>query len=316
MKIAIDARFYQIPSGLGTYVRELIAGLTRVDKNNHYFLLVNSLDGLDSLPSNFEPVLVKADWYSLADQWRLPCQLYKLKPDLVHFPHFNVPWLYRRSFVTTIHDLILMTYPSQRATRLSPLLFKLKFLAYKFINRSAVARSAAVLTVSNFSRSDIIKFFPWSANKVRVIKLASHWPISEPARPRQPLFIYVGNSYPHKNVETLVRAFDIFYARHQDYSLQIITYGDYFGHRLADLADQTVAAQAGALIVSHGLTDQGVAVVYKKASALILPSFYEGSSLSGLEAMSFGLPLIASDRTCLPEILGSAAIYFKAAEVS
>src|SRR3989344_7758063 len=107
MKIVIDARMYQ-ESGVGRYIRNLIENLKKIDKQNEYILFSQDIK-----------------WYSIKEQIKLPGLLKSLKPDLVHFPHFNVPIFYKGKFVVTIHDLIHQHYSMQRATTHGPLIYKL-----------------------------------------------------------------------------------------------------------------------------------------------------------------------------------------------
>jgi hypothetical protein len=108
----------------------LLINLAGLDLVNQYVVLLYDDQVKISLPKNFQIKIVKYRWYSLAEQIFLPFILYRLKPDLVHFPHFNVPILYRGKYIITIHDLIMSHFPSIRTSTLGRVAFIIKQLAY------------------------------------------------------------------------------------------------------------------------------------------------------------------------------------------
>ena len=118
MLIGIDARFYgSIGKGLGRYTQKLIENLEKTDQENRYvvFLRKENFDEYQPQNPNFKKVLADYRWYSFAEQLFFPRLLRKYNFDFVHFPHFNVPLLYRKKFIMTIHDLILIHFPTHRS---------------------------------------------------------------------------------------------------------------------------------------------------------------------------------------------------------
>src|ERR1035437_5626990 len=110
MRIGIDARLWE-QTGVGRYIRNIIANLQKIDKKNHYVLFIRSQD-LESVSAqvknkNWEIVETNIKWHSLSEQVQFPLVLNKAKLDLVHFPYFSVPILYKKPYVVTIHDLII-----------------------------------------------------------------------------------------------------------------------------------------------------------------------------------------------------------------
>jgi glycosyltransferase involved in cell wall biosynthesis len=159
MKIVIDFRIFGTKSGgLGRYNQEFLKHLKNLDQKNEYILLFKE-DPKLNLPDNFKMQICNCHWYSIKEQIVLPWVLYKLKPDLVHFTHFNVPIFYYGKFVVTIHDLIMTKFPSQRASTLSPVLFKVKYWFYKQVIRNAVKNSKKIIAVSKFTAKDIKEYF-------------------------------------------------------------------------------------------------------------------------------------------------------------
>jgi glycosyltransferase involved in cell wall biosynthesis len=117
MRIGIDARFYgSLGKGLGRYTEKLIFHLEAIDTDNEYvvFLRRENFDEYIPRSPRFRKVVAQYAWYGLSEQTLFVLLLYRFRFDLVHFPHFNVPLLYRRPFVVTIHDLILVHYPTLR----------------------------------------------------------------------------------------------------------------------------------------------------------------------------------------------------------
>jgi len=162
MLIGIDARFYgSIGKGLGRYTQKLVEYLEKVDEKNQYivFLRKENFEEYQPKNKNFRKELADYRWYSFAEQIFFPFKLRKYKFDLVHFPHFNVPLLYRKKFVLTIHDLILIHFPTVRATTLSPIFYWMKFFAYKCVIKSAIKRSQKIFAVSKFTKKDILETY-------------------------------------------------------------------------------------------------------------------------------------------------------------
>ena len=143
MRIAIDARFFGTGTGIGRYIEQLILNLEKIDQENEYFILINKENEVkyQAQELNFKKVVVDIPWYGLEEQIKLPKVLKNLKVDLVHFPHFNVPFFYNQPFIVSIHDLILTKYPSQRATTLSPVKYSFKNFLYRMIIKHAINKA-------------------------------------------------------------------------------------------------------------------------------------------------------------------------------
>ncbi len=332
MRIGIDARFYGPKGkGLGRYTEKLIKNLEKVDaphrrtsRKNQYVIFLRQENFNEYKPenSNFKKVLADLKWYSLDEQLKMLKLIKKHKIDLMHFPHFNVPVLYRGDFVVTIHDLILLRFPTKRATTLGPLLYKFKYLAYKLAINSAVRRAKKVITVSEFTKKDLVNYFKIKSNKVVVTYEAcdgvesGQLSIPEPGflekyKITKPYILYVGNAYPHKNLEGLIGAYKKFKEKN-GYSYQLVLIGkeDYFYRRLKQDVYSTGLLYDNSVVFFGFASQKDLAYLYSRASLYVFPSFIEGFGLPGLEAMSFDLPVISSSTSSLPEILGKAAIYF------
>ncbi len=319
--IGIDARLYG-PSakGLGRYVEELVNGVVKKDDKNNYviFLSAENFDLFTTSNSRVKKVLAKSRWYTLLEQITMPYLIWREGIDLMHIPHFNVPILCTAKFVVTIHDLILTKFPSQRASTLSPLIYKIKYYFYRIIIKNALKRSAKIIAVSKFTKEDIIDQFKIDKEKIIVTyegvsdglvsnenlnkaKVLEHYNIFEP------YILYVGNAYPHKNLECLINEFASIRDEHKDLSLVLVGGEDYFYKRLKNKVKERNLA---GMIFTGFVPDSELSLVYKHAKAYVFPSKFEGFGLPPLEAMTQSCPVISSNKTCMPEILGEAAIYF------
>ena len=157
MPIGTGARCYG-SSGkrLGRYTEKLIDALEREDEKNEYviFLRRENFDEYQPYSKRFTKVRADYAWYGFAEQFLFPWQLWREQHDLVHFPHFNVPIFYLGRFVVTIHDLILMRYPTVRNTTRLTIWYWMKFLVYRMVIRVACFRARRVITVSRFTESE------------------------------------------------------------------------------------------------------------------------------------------------------------------
>ena len=170
MRIVIDARMYQ-ESGVGRYIRNLLEQIQILDKKNKYYILNLPNESNNQVyHTNFKNVLADFKWYSVSEQIRLPGILNKLKPDLVHFPHFNVPILYPGKFVVTIHDLIHQHFQMRRASTLNLLTYKIKQLGYNQIFKVATIKSVHILVPSNFVKGLLVDEWGVDNNKITVVE--------------------------------------------------------------------------------------------------------------------------------------------------
>ncbi|MBI2338431.1 glycosyltransferase family 4 protein [Candidatus Microgenomates bacterium] len=312
MRIGIDARLWN-ERGVGRYIRNLIKHLQVIDKSNEYVLFVRSgdIDSIKYYVSSIKHKLVKTDirWHTIEEQLKLPSILNKEKLDLVHFPYFSVPIFYHKPFVVTIHDLILHHFPTGEASTLPLPLYKLKLLGYEFVISQAVKKAKKIITVSNATKKEIIDHLGISSGKIAVTYEGIDDALNSKLQLKiQNYFLYVGNAYPHKNLERLLETVAMMKDKGLMINVVMVGKEDYFYRRLKEKVKKMNLVNN---VIFYGeATDEELLALYKNAKALILPSLMEGFGLPALEAMASGCLVIASDIPAIREICGEAAIYF------
>jgi glycosyltransferase involved in cell wall biosynthesis len=233
----------------------------------------------------------------------------------MHFPHWNVPIFSRTPFLVTIHDLILLEDPSSaHATTRNAFVHGVKYAGFRVVLENAIHRSRHIITVSECTKQAVLKHFRIQPQKITVI----HNGVVKPAEGRgvtrrnlnvvEPYVLAVGNRYPHKNLETLIEAFVPVFEKHQSASLVLAGRSDVFTDRLMRLAQKRGLPEHAVRLVELPSDDE-LGALYRHASLLAFPSKIEGFGIPPLEAMHVGTPVMSSNASCLPEILGNAAIY-------
>ena len=313
MRIGIDARKLH-DFGIGTYIRNLLRQLARQDRQSEFVVFCRPEDRetLASLGENFRPVVETAPTYSVAEQVRLPIAIKREGVTLYHAPHCVLPPLVRCRSVVTIHDCIHLMFPQYLPNRLA--------LGYARTSIALAARRATrVLTVSESSKRDILRFVSTESDKITVIYNAYDERFGvEPreedvvrVRERYQLHdefvLYAGNVKPHKNLERLIVAFDLVRKRGLDH-LKLVLIGDEIS-RYSALRRAVHQHQLHKYVRFLGyLPEETLAVMYRLAGLFVFPSLYEGFGLPPLEAMASGTPVVTSNVSSLPEVAGDAAI--------
>lgn len=330
MKIGIDARFLGLEhAGLGRYTTELIWHLLNLvsrspEKKNIRFVIFT---GNNPLPDKIQEILdknvglakivaVDASHYSWTEQTELPKILGEQNLDLVHFLHFNHPLFYKGKYVATIHDLTLEQFAQKK--------WPWQKWAYKLTLANAIKKSQKIITVSEFVKGEIIDRYRVSPKKIGVVYNGIDekcCPITNP-RPLKkamakygigkPFILYVGQQRRHKNLLTLLEAFKMLDEKHEFTDKYQLVFAGKKDPRFPELSERISRLKLSRKAIFTGfVTDQDLSALYNAATIFAFPSFSEGFGLPPLEAMACGTPVIASNATSLPEILGTAAAYFR-----
>ena len=328
MRIGIDARlFYQ--TNVCKYITNLIKNLQEIDYKNDYVLFVKNEDyenvkfQISSRQGRNKFQIIKADikWHSIEEQIKFPYILERENLDLVHFPYFSVPILYKRPYIITIHDLIIHHFPTGKASTLPGHLYILKILVYKYVIKRAAQKAKKVISVSNSTKEEIMDHLKIPQDKIKVIYEAADQQISNPksqianksintkSKIQNPkYFLFVGNVYPHKNTERMIKAFEILLKYFPDTLLFFAGKQDYFYTRLEKIIKDEGLANNVRLL--GFVQDENLAALYKNAVALVVPSLMEGFGLPALEAMANKCLVLASSIPALKEVCQKNAIYF------
>lgn len=312
-RIGIDARLIN-QTGVGVYTRNLLRNLEKMIFQFQIYVYLRKEDAKKIQFQNklFVKKIADYHWHSFDEQYKFLNQLAKDNLDLMHFTYFSYPILYKRNFVITIHDLIPLTHSTGRASTLNPFLYGLKQFGYKIALKSGVQNSRTIITPTETVKNALTKHFgPSVKSKIQVTYEGFNEELLQ-AKENQdlsdkfphPFFIYVGNFYPHKNVEKLIEAFR---SVNNNYSLILVGPQDYFAHRLRERATQS---DADRVIFYHNPSLADFVYLYKHAAALIHPSLDEGFGLPLIEASYFSCPIIASNIPVFKEILGDNYLSF------
>jgi glycosyltransferase involved in cell wall biosynthesis len=306
-KLCIDLRWIDC-SGIGTYIKGLIPGLIAALADVR-IVGIGQKRRLQEFPwsgaAHVELIDCDASRYSLMEQVLLPLVIPR-DTDLFFSPHYPMPLLYRGRFIVTVHDLSHIVVP-EIASNL------VKRTYAETMLRNVRQRASMILTVSNFSKSELLRCTSGSRtdNIATVYEgISDEWyDAAQSPRPYgRPYLVYVGNVKPYKNLSRLVEAFlsvlDVV-----PHDLLIV--GQFEG-LITGESDKFFARAKSAKerirFMGHVSQDQLMALV-GNAAALAMPSLYEGFGFPPLEAMAAGVPTLVARAGSLPEVCGDAALY-------
>lgn len=319
MKIGFDFRMGgAINSGIGRYVFELLKKILEADTGNQYFIFYNqnNVDQGDlevlSKFSNATLVATRLRHYSLVEQIFFPGMLNKYQLDLVHFPNFNVPVFYKKPFVVTIHDMVHHKISGHKK---STLIF---FYGYKYVISQAAKNARVIITVTNAAKKDIVELLKVRPEKVAVIYEA---PFLKAAPPKaiervkqlfllkRPYFLFVGTLERKKNIISLAQGFDLFMGKYK-LDMDLVFVGKADRHYPHIKFEAMNIKHNNRLVFTDFVSDDDLSALYQGAYAFVTASMHEGFGLPGVEAMQFGLPVLASNTDVFNEVYDNAAIYF------
>jgi|SRR3972149_3721583 len=319
LKIAIDARMYGLEhTGIGKYIMELTLKLAEIDHINNYILILREKFYKSlAFPENFKKVKGEFRQYSLKEQLLLPKILEREKPDLVHFPHFNVPIFYRGNYIVTIHDLLMHKQKGFQATTLTPAVYMIKRQGYRLVFDTAVSHAVKIIVPSQSVKKELVNYYNLNPEKVAVTYEGVSDLGADNSKERniekynikKPFFIFIGNAYPHKNLKRLVEAIlALNTERDEKAMLIIVSARNIFINKLEGLISDL---KAGAYVKILGfLPDKEVGSLYRNSSAFVFPTTSEGFGIPGLDAFNAGTLVLASEIPVLKEIYKKHAIYF------
>jgi len=307
-KIIIEAR--ESGTSTGRYIDKLIEHLY-ILKPKHEIIILTKAERtkfMSEIAPGFTIVQTPFKEFTLDEQIGLRRQIHDMHPDLVHFGIVQQPVFYHGIVVTTMHDLTTARF---RNPDKNPLVFVIKQQIYKWVNKKAARKSAAIITPTQYVKDDVVDFTHVSPEKVTVTLESADFikdkPIPIKTLEGKQFIMYVGRPTPHKNLQRLVDAFAIMQKTRPDLHLVLVgkTDANYQRH------EAYVKEKGITNVVFTGFTsDAQLRWLYEHCRAYVFPSLSEGFGLPPLEAMIHGAPVVASNATCIPEVLGDAANYF------
>jgi glycosyltransferase involved in cell wall biosynthesis len=320
MRIAIDIRrMYEF--GLATYIRNVVRMLGRIDAGHEYYLVgaASRFDLLGELPDNFHLIPLQNPETTFANYLEMHKVINKLQVDLIHVPHtFWRPLITKAPFVITVHDLLDYMYRARTNNGI-------RRIVHSYGTRQVMQHAAKIFAVSNFTKRDVARFFNIKPDKIEVVYNAldetfmrGHSTAAEQAIVRgryqvdSPFLLYAGRISPHKNVARIIESFSALkgeLAKEGTYpDLKLIVIGDEVSKN-PDIRRAVIRSGVQHDVRFLGFVSIDVLrVFFDMAKVFVFPSLYEGFGLPPLEAMAHGTPVVASNTSALPEVVGNAAL--------
>lgn len=336
MRITIDIRLLVKggASGIEEYTLNLLQALLAINSENEYALFYNGFrkqsfsaqtprSFCDRDPNSLSPRAIPN--YQIID-WKIPNRLFDfssrffrepkidrwLETDLVFSPHFNILAVAKAPRVITFHDLSFIHHPYffSRKQKIWHWLQDIKRQAYS---------ADKIIAVSQFTKNDLVNTFGIKPEKIEVIYsgIASEFnalasvprSLSEERNDGRPYILYLGTLEPRKNIEAIIRAFNLLKAKTAFGNFCLILAGRpgwLYGNILKEAARSLFRQD----IIFYGpVSSVERAGLYRGAQVFVYPSFFEGFGFPPLEAQAGGCPVVAANRASLPEILGDSALF-------
>ena len=317
LRIAVDVRRVR-DFGIGTYIHGLLHALGAIDQDNEYLLVALDADAqaLAALPANFNTIVYRrADSYAL-NHVAFPLFLHRLRPSVAHIPLSQAPLLMMDPYVVTVHDMASLLFAGEGGARMQ---------ARRFVLRRGLLRAKRIMAVSEATRRDVHDALGIPAENIRLAYNAPNPDFFQPApdgKAREdileryqinyPFLLYAGNIRPQKNIPRLVEAFAVArekLSQHPVYrDLHLIIIGDEIS-RYPSVRRAVIQTRVEKAVRFLGFVSfEALRVFFESAALFVFPSLYEGFGLPPLEAMATGTPVVASNVSSLPEVLGNAAL--------
>ncbi len=316
-EIGIDAKILTNNiSGLERYIYQLVVNLSKIDKDNFYTIFLYVPAFHDRIAENFKEMSEKNTTnYIISQNKKLARQeikVFHVTWQDMYLWH-NLPLLWSKRSVITVHDLINLLQPGYHG--------RINRIKYRLLLKLALKWADRIITVSSYTKDEIVKHLNADNSKIKVVHLAAD-SMFKPIKNKRKIdktktkykiegsyILSVGKSYTHKNIPHLIRAFKKVTTDGNSEHLLVLVGEKYWGPANFEVMKTIEDLQLGKRVIWPGyVDDEDMPSLYSGAELFVMPSYYEGFGLPLLEAMSCGTPVIASNATSIPEVLGDAGI--------
>lgn len=300
MKIGIDIQTtLGQKTGFGNYVLNMAEQFKQVGSDHEYVLIAPGDERDLSAPKRF-----------LWDQWTLPIKAQQAGVSILHQPAFSAPLMFPGKIVVTVHDLIAIFYGQD-----------IPFWSRQYFARwmpFSYRRADAIITISEHTKKDVMRVLGIPEEKITVIYLAAnseYRPLTDQHLIRSAkqkyqtgnrYLLHVGTINPRKNLEFLVKVFAEVVKKFPDYKLVITGKKGWYYEGLFKLVK--AAGLVDRVVFTGYIEDGDKPALYNGATLFLFPSLYEGFGLPPLEAMQSGVPVISSNVSSMPEVVGQAGL--------
>jgi glycosyltransferase involved in cell wall biosynthesis len=316
MRIGINA-LYLLPGKVGgteSYLRKLLAALQRLDGDDEFVLYTNR-ENAGTFPLGGRvrevPIAVRAESRPariLAEQTRLPWHVRRDRLDVLHSPGNTAPLVLSCPSVTTLHDVGYHLFPEDWSMA--------GLVANRILLPPMNRRAARVITISESSKREIVEVLGIAADKISVVYHGVDGNVADASAAERAsvrarfgldgdFLLAVSGTHPHKNLDGLLRVYARLAKRRAPPPLVIVGVRGTHQARVEELARQ---ARGGRVVLTGWLSDVELGALYRTARLMVFVSLYEGFGLPPLEAMSVGLPVVSSNTTSLPEVVGDGGL--------
>ncbi len=307
-KILIDGRRINDKTGFASYLRSIIISVAQSEEK--FYLLLNTGCSLEKFPylsgcGNIGYIYVKSKPFSFMQNIEIPYIIYKNKIDVFHSINYDIPIFIKQagcSLISTIHDIIPLKYPEYYKSNPA------KDVYLRFMYGLCARISDLILTVSDYSKEDIASYFHIKRDKIKVIynsyipKYQHKKQISRGIK----TILSVGTNFKHKNILPVIEAVKILKEKGIEIKYNIAgaerDYTNVLRKAVSDWGLESLVKIWG------GVADETLDDLYESADYYVCASLAEGFGIPLLEAMNYGLPVISSNKTVMPEVVGNAGI--------
>ena len=311
MNIVINAVLaFEKPRGVGRYLNELLPALAEIDKSNQYFIYygkwMKAYDFLNVQQENFTFIELNISnnqiFRNLYLAYILPLKCKKYRPDIYFLPDTQATFVKPCKIISTIHDIMEFDFPRKYS--------KMQGRLRRMVVRRQCKISDQIMTVSKFSKAEIIRYLKVQEDKVSVVPNSVAIPkIGTKVCDPEKYFLFVSETEWAKNAIVLLKAFNLLDEKvKKAYKINIVgKKGNQYDEMISYIDNNGLHNK----VEFYGyVSDDELKELYSKAYAFVFPSFFEGFGLPILEAMAQGVPVICSDRASMPEVGGEAVLTF------